>query len=183
MNIIDLVAYKNESGLSRVKQGGYAYTYERLDRDVIRSTVGTFIIDLLRSSIQDKEVDLSLYAFVRHTLIGIDDGTISLSNLPIRFAIELAIYLGFQIGDNFSEDRPFFDLRSGQFVEELRTDKEVLSAEMSKELHLLMQQPEKHKLSKQYKQILLDKMMDYYRFHIEHFKPLRSIAVIRTILG
>lgn len=183
MNIIDLVAYKGGEGLSRIKEASYAYTYEKLDRDVIRSSVGTFIIDLLRSSIQDKEVDLKLYEFIRNTLIDLDKGTLPIANLPIRFSIELAAYLGFQILNNYKEEVPYFDLRTGQFIEELRTDKEVLPAELSEALYSFMNAPTTYQLNNEQRQVLLDRMMDYYQFHIEGFKPLRSLAVLRAIMS
>ena len=183
MNIIDMVAYKGGEGLSRIKEAHYAYTYERLDRDVIRSSVGTFIIDLLRSSIQDKEVDLNLYAFIKKTLTDLDKGILPVANLPIRFSIELAAHLGFQILDNHGDETPYFDLRTGQFISDLRTEKEVLPAELSASFHALMNAPSTHTLTKEHRHVLLDRMMDYYSFHIESFKPLRSLAVLRAIMG
>lgn len=183
MNIIDLVAYNSNQSLSRIKEGHYAYTYEKLNRDVVTSSVGTFMIDLIRSSISERELDEELYDFVRSTLVDLDKGHLSLQDLPIRFAIQLAVYLGFQIQDNYSEAQPYFDLQSGQYISELRTEKEVLDEHISYQLHLLMQDGPPHKLTREDKQTLLDKMLDYYRFHIENFKELRSLPVLRAILS
>lgn len=183
MNIIDMIAYNSRENLSRIKEATYSVMYRRLDRDVIRASVGVFFVELLRNSLQAKEPDDRLYQFIRNILIQLDEKQLMIANLPIRFAIELTPYLGFHIQNNHSEETPYFDLRLGQFVSELGVEKQVLNARMSLELYRLMRNPLEHQLTKEDKHFLLDRMMDFYRLHIDNFRPLRSIPVLRTIFG
>lgn len=183
MNIIDMVAYTSGESLSRIKEASYGYMYQKLDRDVIKAAVGTYIIELVRNAIQDKEADVRLYNFIRQTLVSIDEGTQLLGPLPYQFAIQLSAYLGFQMQNNYSEDRPYFDISVGQFVATLTSDKSVLDDSLSLVIHQLMNGSQILSLSKQDKEFLLDKLMFYFELHIENFKPLRSIPVLRSIFG
>ncbi len=183
MNIIDMVAYTSGENLSRIKEAGYGYMYQKLDRDVISAAVGTYVIELVRNAIQDKEPDVRLYNFIRQTLVSLDEGTQLLGPLPYQFAIRLADYLGFQMQNNYSKERPYFDLSSGQFVSLLTSDKSVLDVSLSKVIHQLMSGIQTTLLSKQDKEFLLDKLMFFFELHIDNFKPLRSIPVLRSIFG
>ncbi len=183
MNIIDMVAYTSGESLSRIKEASYAYMYQKLDRDVISAAVGTYVIELVRNAIQDKEPDERLYSFIRGTLLSLDSGSHAISTLPYEFAIRLAEYMGFQMQDNYSEESPYFDLSSGQFVSALTSDSTVLDGTLSTVMHQLMNGVQTISLTKQDKAFLLDKLMSYYELHIDNFKPLRSIPVLRSIFG
>jgi len=183
MNIIDMVAYTSGQSLSRIKEASYVYIYQQLDRDVIRAAVGTYIIELVRNAIQDKEPDERLYSFIRETLLSLDNGSLSIGTLPYQFAIQLAEYMGFQMQDNYSEETPYFDLSAGQFVTALTSDSSVLDGTLSTVMHQLMTGVQTISLSKQDRAFLLDKLMSYYELHIDNFKPLRSIPVLRSIFG
>lgn len=182
MNIIELVAYKND-GLARIKEASYAIKYERLDRDVIKSSIGTFFIDLLRSSIKEKESSESLYNHIRENLLILDKGDASLLNLPIRMAIELSTYLGFQIVNNYNDSCRYFDLQTGQFISDELEHSSVLDEEISLQLHLVMQAPLTHKLSRIDRHKVMDTLMDFYKVHVEGFEELRSLPVLRTLLS
>ena len=183
MNIIDMVAYTSGESLSRIKEASYAYMYQKLDRDVISAAVGTYVIELVRNAIQDKEPDERLYSFIRGTLLSLDSGSHAISTLPYQFAIRLAEYMGFQMQDNYSEESPYFDLSSGQFVSALTSDSTVLDGTLSTVMHQLMNGVQTISLTKQDRAFLLDKLMSYYELHIDNFKPLRSIPVLRSIFG
>lgn len=182
MNIIDMVAYQPGESLARIKEASYAHTYQKLDREVIRAAIGTFFIDLLRSSIKEKESNEDLYKYITSTLKQLDE-TRSLANLPIRYAIELAYHLGFQIVDNYSEENRYFDLQVGSFIDNDIRHKYILNDAISSSLHTIMQDPAGAALDKLSRKLLLDALMDYYRLHIEDFKPLRSLPVLRTLLS
>lgn len=182
MNIIDLVAY-NGNGLARIKEASYAATFERLDRDVIRSSIGTFFVDLLRSSVKEKEANESLYNYIKDTLLALDKGETSLHNLPIRMTIQLSIYLGFQILDNYSSENRYFDLHTGQFIPDEMQHSSVLGEHISEQLHLVMQGSMTHKLSRTDKHKVMDALMDFYKIHVEGFQELRSLPVLRALLS
>ena len=181
MNIIDLVAYMPGESLARVKEAAHSVHYAQLDREVVKASIGTFFVDLLKNSIKEKEQNEALYNYIRETLVALDSAT-HIANLPILYCLQLSVHLGFQVRDNYDEDHPFFDLQVGQYISAIENRKYALNDNLSKALHQLMRDPA-CRLDKHSRRLLLDAMMNYYRYHIEGFVELRSLPVLRSILS
>lgn len=183
VNIIDIVAYKPKESLSRIKEATYAVKYASLQSDVIRTTVATFYIDLLRTSIKEKEANPLLYTHIRQQLAILDNPLHPLHNLPLLLMIKLATYLGFGIQDNFDPVNKYFDLKTAQFIPSDMTHSYILSEELSHALYQLLSTEYTATLPKLIRQILLDKLILYYKIHIEGFQDLRSLPVLRALLS
>ncbi len=182
MNIIDMVAYQPGNSLARIKEASYAYNYVQLNIDVIKSSIGIFFVDLLKASIKEKEANPALYQFIKNTLISLDQNPVH-PLLPINYALGLTSYLGFQPSDNYGEASPYFDLQSGEFVENDLQSKYILNEVVSQYLYNAMIENNETRLDKEARKLVLDALMNYYRFHVNEFKELRSLPVLRTILS
>ncbi len=182
MTIINLVAYHPGESLSRIKEGSYAYRYKNLDSDIFRSAIGTFFVDLVKSSIKEKEANESLFHFIKQTLVQLDTNPLH-GLLPILFALDLAPYLGFQLGENHSSENPYFDMMSGEYIDNDIRHSYILNDHLSQILYDVSTQRTAVKLDKIDRRLLLDALMQYYKLHIEEFKELRSLPVLRTILS
>ncbi len=182
MNIIDMVAYENDGKLSRIKEAQLAYNYVDLYSNVIKSSLGMFLIDLSRSAIKEREANLDIYNLIVNYLMGIDQNKLEQKYLPIQFSIDLAAYLGFQLSDNYSPDKEFFDLMSGQFINNDIRSPYCLNIDLSKYLSQILSH-ENVEMNKSDRNELVDSMIKYYQLHIEGFKPLKSLSVLRTILS
>lgn len=182
MNIIDLVAYENDNGLSRIKEAQFHYQYNLLYSDVIRSTIGMFIVDLSRNLIKEKEPNEELYLTISEFLKAADNKEASLSFMPIRFCLEMASIFGFAINNNYSSELSHFDLMAGQFIKDDFRSPHCITQDLSFLLHniILGNDPQS---SREQRSLLLDHMIKFFRLHIEGFNTLKSLPVIRTILS
>ena len=183
MNIIDLVALNKENTLSRIKEAQYAVPYQKLNLEVVRSTIGVFLIDLCRNAIQEKETNTELYNFISQSLIKLDRDDIDLKYYPLTFTVELATFLGFQMNNNFSAETPYFDLMSGEFTYTDTTHTHMLNDNLSQQLSLLLRNPTELNMDKLTRTLILDALVMYYRLHIEGFRELKSLPVLRMVLG
>jgi len=183
MNIIDLVAYRSGNSLSRIKEAELATKFEKLNSNIIYSSLGIFIIDLTRSVIKEKEADEELYTFIRSYLMALDAEDNIDAILPIRFSIELASKLGFALTNNYDEDMKFFDLQTGHFVSNLILNTTVLPENISHNLYKILSNQDVNTIDKSERNIILDKLLRYFEFHIEGFKALKSLPVLRAILS
>lgn len=183
MNIVNLIAYRSENSLSRIKEAELAVHYGGINKHVVLSTMGMFIVDLARSVIKQKETDEKLYKFLRSQLIALDNEPNDIKILPTTFAIQLASYLGFEITNNFSKDKIYFDLHSGQFIENNVKNSLILPDTLSLLLHKVLNGEKLENTSKMERNLILDKVLKYYELHLEGFKPLKSLPVLRTILS
>ena len=183
MNIIEIVAYVNNSSLSRIKEGQFSYSYTDLNFNVIKSSLGMFILDLSRHAIKEKEVNLPLYNFLVDSLKSLDLGKLNTRLVPIQFAIKLAGYLGFAISNNYSPENKYFDLHSGQFINNEVRNSQILNEKSSLHLHRILSDDLNINADKTERNQLLDHLITYYKLHVEGFSELKSLPVLRTILS
>lgn len=182
MNIIQFIALGNEDKLARIKEADYDIRYDDLTFNVIKSSIAMFVIDLSRNAIKEKESNKELYLFIKGFLQMIDLGKINLAMAPIIFCIQMTQYLGFEINNNYSENQSNFDLKEGSFTDKNAGHNYI----MNKDLSFKFSQILRHNifdLSKTDRNLILDYLLDYFRYHIEGFKPLKSIGVLRTVLS
>ena len=183
VNIIDFVAYKSEESLSRIKEANLNYIYKNLNYDIIRSSIGMFLVDLARNAIKEKEANEDLYFFLKKWLIALDDKSINLTYIPIYFTIQLANYLGFGINVNRSDENIYFDMMQGSYIDNDVRHTHIMTEGQSNNLYQVMERNDLHLISKDERNILLDRLLEYYKLHIEGFMNLKSLDVIRRVLG
>ncbi len=182
INVINFVAYNSENKLSRIKEGQFAYRYQKTPFDVMRSTISMYMIDLARHAIKEKEANESLYHFIKTSLIEVDSRDGAFTLIPIQFSIQLSSYLGFGITDNHSDINTHFDLDTGQFVPMGDSQKYGLDEQKSLILSLLLK-GQNPSINKEIRNQLLDDLLTYYKLHIEGFSDLKSLQILRTILS
>ena len=188
--ILDLVVYHNElKHLNRIKEFKWSYLYKNIFSDVPKNAVSLFMIELLTKCLKQPEANTELFEFCEDAFIHLDESTGSvMSNFPLFFALHLPVFFGFRISDEYSNKNSIVDLQEGMFVPE-RPDHfhflEGKQAEITSEL-LKMMQPEELeqlKLNHDFRRQLLFAYETYYALHIQDFGTMKTLPVLREVLG
>ena len=111
-----------------------------------------------------------------------------MANLPLFFALHLPVHFGFRIADNFSEENRYLDLQEGSFVQEHPHHPYFLEekqAAITSQLLKVMQPEELEdiKLNHDFRRQLLQQYETYYTLHIQDFGMMKSLPVLREVLG
>ncbi|GLR18055.1 DNA repair protein RecO [Portibacter lacus] len=188
MSLVEVVAYhKNTKGLFRIKEIASSHLYQRIPFEIRRSSVGMFMTEILKNTIKEDEENTSLFEFIYYWFLHLDLSSESVSNVHLLFMIELAEQIGIQPRDNFSINNPYFDLMAGQFVSKLPDHHQFLDADQSEWLYDLMMQERNYvhelKLTNTQRRILLDKLILFYKLHIESIKELHTYSILNEILS
>ena len=188
--ILDLVVYHNElKHLNRIKEFKWSYLYQHIFSDVPKNAVALFMIELLTKCLKQPEANPELFEFCEDAFIHLDESTGSvMANFPLFFALHLPVFFGFRISDEYSDKNSIVDLQEGMFVQE-RPDHfhflEGKQAELTSEL-LKMMQPEELeqlKLNHDFRRQLLFAYETYYALHIQDFGTMKTLPVLREVLG
>ena len=188
--ILDLVVYHNElKHLNRIKEFKWSYLYKNIFSDVPKNAVALFMIELLTKCLKQPEANPELFEFCEDAFIHLDESTGSImANFPLFFALHLPVFFGFRISDEYSDKNSIVDLQEGMFVSE-RPDHfhflEGKQAEVTSEL-LKMMQPEELeqlKLNHDFRRQLLFAYETYYALHIHDFGTMKTLPVLREVLG
>ena len=188
--ILDLVVYHNElKHLNRIKEFKWSYLYQHIFSDVPKNAVALFMIELLTKCLKQPEANPELFEFCEDAFIHLDESSGSvMANFPLFFALHLPVFFGFRISDEYSDKNSIVDLQEGMFVSG-RPDHfhflEGKQAEVTSEL-LKMMQPEELeqlKLNHDFRRQLLFAYETYYALHIQDFGTMKTLPVLREVLG
>lgn len=188
--ILDMVVYHNElKQLNRIKEFKWAVIYRNIFSDVPKNAVALFMVELLTKCLKQPEGNPDLFHFAEDIFMKLDEssGTV-MANLPLFFALHLTHFFGFRIDDNYKGTRVFLDLREGSFVTEQPGHPHFLEekqAAVTSQLLKVMQVEELEdiKLNHDFRRNLLQRYETYYALHIQEFGALKTLPVLREILG
>lgn len=188
--ILELIVYHNElRNLQRIKEFKWAYLYEHIFSDIRKNAVSLFMIELLSKSLKQPEANTDLFHFAEDALKHLDKSADTVTaNFPLFFALHLAIFFGFNINDEYSESNHFLDLQEGTFVAERPSHPNFLEdkqAQVTGELLKIMQPQEltQVKLNHDFRRNLLYAYETYYALHIQDFGKMKTLPVLKEILG
>lgn len=189
-SILDLVVYHNElKNINRIKEFKWSYIYKHILSDVRKNAVALFMVELLTRALKQPEANPELFQFSEDAFIHLDEGNETVTaNFPLFFALHLAVLLGFRMNDNYSSVRSVFDLQEGSFVSSKPGHPYFLEekeAEITSQLLKVMQpeELEEIKLNHEFRRRLLYAYEIYYAFHIQDFGTMKSLPILKEILG
>jgi len=188
--ILDMVVYHNElKQLNRIKEFKWAAIYKNILSDVRKNAVALFMVELLTKCLKQPESNPELFLFAEDCFMHLDTCSDAvMANLPLFFALHLPFHFGFRITDNYNEKNTYLDLQEGEFVPEQPRHPHFLEekqAAITAQLLKIMQPEELQdiKLNHDFRRNLLYVYETYYALHIQDFGTMKSLPVLKEILG
>jgi DNA repair protein RecO (recombination protein O) len=188
--ILDLVAYRNEfKNLQRLKEFRWAYLYQHILSDVRKNAVALFMIELLSKCLKQPEANEELFYFVEDALHHLDEANDTVTaNFPLFFALHLAVFFGFRISDEFTDNIYYLDLEEGRFVDEQPKHSHYLQdREAAAVSHILkIMQPNELAevaLNQEMRRRITHALEEYYALHIPEFGTMKTLPVLREVMS
>ena len=188
LNVVELMFdYRPSASLQRIQELHIAHCYTSLPYDPVKETVALFLSEFLHNTLHSEVQNPDLYHYILYSLQWFDAAHEGLANFHMAFLIRLTHYLGFWPNIKGRETLPYFDLRDG-----VKTDTEpqhgsFLKGEeatvLPKLLRMNLRNMHKFRLNRHQRNRILDVLTLYYQLHVPEFRNLRSLAVLREILG
>jgi len=190
VGILDLIVYHNElKHLNRIKEFKWAHLYQHIFSDVPKNAVALFMVELLTKCLKQPEPNADLFHFSEDAFIHLDESSEAvMANFPLFFALHLPAFFGFRISDHYSTKNSILDMLEGTFVSERPHHPHFLEgrqAEVTNELLRVMQpaELEQIKLNHDFRRQLLFTYETYYALHIQDFGKMKTLPVLREVLG
>ena len=188
--ILDLVVYHNEfKNLQRIKEYKWAHLYQHIFSDVRKNSVALFMVELLTKCLKQPEANAELFYFVEDALVHLDKSNDTVAaNFPLFFAVHLAVFFGFRINDEFSEEKHYLDLEEGLFTDTQPKHPNYLddkAAEITSYI-LKVQHPAELgelKLNQEFRRFLLSSYEAYYQLQIADFGTMKTLPVLREMMN
>jgi DNA repair protein RecO (recombination protein O) len=188
--VLDLVAYHNEfKNLQRLKEFRWAHLYQHILSDIRKNAVALFMIELLTKCLKQPEPEPELFYFVEDALLHLDEANDTVTaNFPLFFALHLAVFFGFRISDEFTEEKTYLDLEEGSFVAQQPQHNHYLQdREASAVSHILkIMQPaelEQVVLNQETRRRITFAVEEYFALHVPDFGVMKTLPVLREVMS
>ena len=186
MSILDLVVYDNpKSNLHRIKELSNHYVYHEVPYDLVKGSIGLFIMEIVQKTIKGQEEHQELFVHLLETLRFLDQTKDSPVNIHLHFLLEYASHLGFGPSGVQEESQQYFHLWDGRFSP-IKEDKYTLNAELSKViselLHLSMDESHQIKMSRETRHMVLRQLLNYFVLHIDNFPDINAHKILKEVL-
>lgn len=187
LTLVDLVVYhKEQPGLHRIKEIQCARPYHSIPLDILKTTIVLFLAEVLHNTLKESDASPPMYDFVEEALCTLDEATGGVSDFHLVFMMQLSRFLGFFPRSNYDERHRFFNLQEGLFQTTFDDAQRCLDHDLSLHFNTLIntsqQQRGRLQLTTAHRRILLNRIIDYYRYHLEGLRELHSHQVLEHVL-
>lgn len=188
--MLDLVVYHNESkNLQRIKEFKWGFLYQHLFSDVPKNAVALFMVELLTRCLKQPEHNEELFQFCEDAFTILDESTGTVTaNFPLFFALRLTNFFGFMPQNKVKGPDIILDLKEGEFLSGAPDHPHFIEGRPAEIVHELLkvQHPaelDQIKLNKELRRQLLMAFETYYALHLQEFGSLKTLPVLREVLG
>ena len=171
--------FNNKKSLQYLEDMTIALNFNNTTNKMHKSFIGSFIAEVNSKVLQENEQNTMLFNFIwkaTKKLYGSKDIS---PNFALNYLLNLSELLGFQPSIN-GENKPFFNLESGNFSNTIDSSKMYLNKEISSYLKALLKK-EKILIPKEKKSELLKKILYYYKVHHYNLDGITSHLVIEAL--
>jgi DNA repair protein RecO (recombination protein O) len=153
--------------------------------DPIKGSVVLFMQEVLLRTLREESADPALFEFV-HDALGVLDDEPDLGHFPIGFLCGLCRQHG------FAPEPPegpvtWFDMMDGRFVDHEPAHPHAFTGSLVPLFAQLLETPLGHasnmRASASQRRALLERLLHYFRLHVDGFGELRSPIILQTVLG
>ena len=186
LTLLDLVVYhKEKSGLQRIKEARCSHPFHTLASDIRKTTLAIFICEMLMNAFKHQEPQKEAFNFIFHAAQKLDMEENNLAIFHVVFLLQLSKFLGFAPSKNYSDLKCFFNLKEGLYQTQHDNAVLCLTREESNYFFRLsganLQDTSKLAIPAAMRKTLLQKTIDYYRYHMEGFKEIKSHHILESV--
>ena len=189
LSLVELeVDFRPNASIYKVKEAKSFYPFATLPYDPCKSAIALFLAEFLCRAVREEAENRPLFAYLRHSIIWLDECREGYANFHLVFLMRLSRFLG--LYPNLEDYHPgdYFDLRGACFTS-LRPQQHshYLLPEEAARLTLLMRMNYEtmhlFALSRAERARCLLLMNDYYRLHLPDFPVLKSLEVLQELFN
>ena len=176
--------YNLKRDLQYIKDIEIKHNYTSSHTDLVKVSVIMFLSEVLSNVITHQKRDIQLYNYIEESLIWYD---INKSNTYFHmiFLIELTRYLGFY-PDILSNNFKYFNLEGGSYEKSKTSEYSITGDSLNlfnQILGIKFDSNPLPTLNSKDKMEIINIILTYYKLHINNFKPIKSLEIVKNIFS
>jgi DNA repair protein RecO (recombination protein O) len=183
LTILEIEAvHKNKGTLENFKEIKIATPFHSIHTTIFKSTMVLFLSEVLHHCIREEEKNETLFTYLETALHWLDTHD-EISNFHLILMLEITKYLGFY-PDVSNLDLKYFEMTEGVFspfhaISSLTEHQ----SNLFKKLIVLKFDSKEKIFNATERQILIKILINYYTFHLDGFKNIKSLEVLMEVFG
>ena len=188
LTLVDLMVFHKEGkSINHLKEISVNYAFQSIPLEMEKRAVLFFLDELLYRSIREETPDKELFNWLFNTLSWFDMNSGGSINFHLVFMLQLSRFLGFYPKKIPGKTQLVFDLQEGQFTDVIPQLPQYISGTLVTKLELLFESTFENShlldINNNDRRKLIDILITYYRLHLPGFGEMKSLEVLKTIMG
>ena len=187
LSVLDMVInYSDKKELHFPKEFTIKHKLKNLHTDIVKTSLSFFLAELVYKTTGGSERNDALYNFLENSILFLDGTEASVSNFHLVFMLKYASFLGFGIQGAGRDEGKYFDAERGIFDTQPFHGNFFSLAQSRFLLQLLNSNyltMNEVKISNQDRNILLNRILEFYYIHNEGIGQLKSAEVLSEVFG
>ena len=187
-SLLDMeVYYRPGRDLQRLNDARIAVPFEEIPFDIKKSSQVIFLAEVLLKCLREEEPHAELFDFLFYSICLLDKKKEGSANFHLAFLFRLTYYLGVfpQLPENLQS--AYFDLEAASFCSSEPLHKQFMDQETTLKFRELFQtelhQIEMLSYNNRLRTVLLTRLLDYYKLHLDLVGEIKSLDILKEVLG
>ncbi len=179
------VDHKPNREIQRIREANVLTPLAEIHTNMPKTTIALFCAEILYRTIREEESNPTLFSFLHHSIQMLDLLQKGTENFHLAFMMQLSKYLGFFPAGNFSPLKNGFNFHTGSFepVQPGQTLDAVSSELINRFLSVSYTDLHNIELSGTQRSNLLEKMVQFFQFHIEGLGAIKSLKILQEVFA
>lgn len=179
------IYYKASASIQKLKEYKLLVPLHSLTQDITKSTLALFLAEVIHRTVREEFADERLYAFVKTTILVLEEAKHGLAYFHLVFLTKLARYMGFMPHEAIST--PYYDFKEGHGVSFRPAHPYFVNQSVLEWLIRFLNAPftdmEQFDLGKNLRNEILESLVQLFELHLLNFKALKSFAVLKEVFS
>lgn len=176
LTLLDLVVYHDEKKeVHRLKEIKCSYPYQSLPYTVEKSSIALFLNELLSKTLNEQIENPALFDFLYYSFLLLDEQKSGFENFHLQFLIKLASFLGFapETADEIEKQFNEFSIPIHLDDSLQRLINQLIASNYNEAIPM----------NRSRRNQLLDTFLMFYRLHVDGLIEIKSLGILREVLG
>lgn len=184
--ILDMeVEHQASRDIQRIKEAHILHPLYSISGNMTKTSIVFFLSEFLSRILKDTDEFQMIYNYLNHSIQVLEETDKGLANYHLVFLLKLTRFLGFYPNLEEYHENDYFDMLNGIFVSQQPLHNHYVNKIDSKALSLLSRisyENMHHFLfSRQDRINIINRMLEYYRIHLNDFQNLKSIDILHEL--
>jgi len=186
LTILDMETdHRPSREIQRIREVEILHPLYSVSGNIIKTSIALFLSEFLTRILKDTDEYLIIFKYLSDSIQILEESDRGLANFHLVFILKLTRFLGFYPNlENYMEGY-YFDMLNGIFTDKQPLHNYYVNKTDSKALSLLArisyENMQYFKFSRQERMNTINRMIEYYRIHLNDFQNLKSLDILHEL--